>query len=185
MPSNRAASCTKEVIDHWFDLVNQKLLELDLFDKPFALWNVDEGQFASSVGQSKVICKRGAKNPNRITVNNEKIGFTVQGCCKCLPPYILFKATNLYNKWCLGGLTGTMFNTSQSGWMEEQTFYAWFTQLFIQKVADINGSKVLFMDGHNSHISLRIIDAAIENNIHILCLPSHSSHLLQPLDVGV
>ena len=26
---------------------------------------------------------------------------------------------------------------------------------------------------------------AIENNIHLICLPSHSTHVLQPLDVGI
>ena len=41
------------------------------------------------------------------------------------------------------------------------------------------------MDGHCSHISLELIQLAQENDIHLLCLPSHTSHLLQPLDVGV
>ncbi|KAJ8948224.1 hypothetical protein NQ314_008461 [Rhamnusium bicolor] len=37
----------------------------------------------------------------------------------------------------------------------------------------------------NSHVSLELIDAAAEKNIEIFCLPAHTSHLVQPLDVGV
>ena len=41
------------------------------------------------------------------------------------------------------------------------------------------------LDGHVSHISLDLIHTARAHNIHILCLPLHSTHLLQPLDVEV
>ena len=30
-----------------------------------------------------------------------------------------------------------------------------------------------------------IIEKARENNVHLLCLPSHTTHILQPLDIGV
>ena len=35
------------------------------------------------------------------------------------------------------------------------------------------------------HISIEVIEFARENGIYILCLPAHTSHILQPLDVGV
>ena len=41
------------------------------------------------------------------------------------------------------------------------------------------------MDNHSTHITIEVIDLARHNNIHILALPSHSSHLLQPLYVAV
>ena len=44
---------------------------------------------------------------------------------------------------------------------------------------------LLIEDGHSSHISLEVIKLAKENDIHLLCLPVHTTHLLQPLDVGV
>ena len=43
---------------------------------------------------------------------------------------------------------------------------------------------MLVLDGHESHISAEFEDYCKENNIITLCLPSHSSHLIQPLDVG-
>ena len=40
------------------------------------------------------------------------------------------------------------------------------------------------MDNHISHLSPDIISLAQENNVELLCLPPHSTHLLQPLDKG-
>ena len=44
---------------------------------------------------------------------------------------------------------------------------------------------LLILDGHASHVTINVIKLAHENNIHLLCLPAHTSHILQPLDVGV
>ena len=44
---------------------------------------------------------------------------------------------------------------------------------------------LLLYDGHSSHISIEVIQKARENVIHLLCLPSHGTHILQPLDVSV
>ena len=44
---------------------------------------------------------------------------------------------------------------------------------------------LLLQDGHASHISIDLIELARANNISLLCLPAHTTHILQPLDVGV
>ena len=44
---------------------------------------------------------------------------------------------------------------------------------------------MVFFDGHGSHISFNTAHKAKEANVHIVCLPPHTSSALQPLDVGV
>ena len=44
---------------------------------------------------------------------------------------------------------------------------------------------LLVLDGHGSHFTIDVIEYARANEIHMPCLPSHMSHVLQPLDVGV
>lgn len=44
---------------------------------------------------------------------------------------------------------------------------------------------LLLIDGHKSHITLDVVDICRENNIVLLCLPPHTTHALQPLDVSV
>ena len=41
------------------------------------------------------------------------------------------------------------------------------------------------MDGHGTHMSIELIELARSSGVHLLCLPSHTTHVLQPLDVGV
>ena len=45
--------------------------------------------------------------------------------------------------------------------------------------------RLLIRDGHDSHISMKFVAHYIENDICLFLLLPHSSHLLQPLDVGV
>jgi len=41
------------------------------------------------------------------------------------------------------------------------------------------------MDSHVSHITPEILSKTSDNGIHLVTFPSYTTHLLQPLDVGV
>jgi len=45
-----------------------------------------------------------------------------------------------------------------------------------------NKTALLFYDGHSSHISLRIVELALENSVELIKFPSHLTDRLQPLD---
>ena len=61
----------------------------------------------------------------------------------------------------------------------------WLEQMFIPSTAHLNRALLLIIDGHASHLSLKIIELLKANQIICLILPSHSRHALQPLDVVV
>jgi hypothetical protein len=44
--------------------------------------------------------------------------------------------------------------------------------------------RLLLLDGHVSHLSYRFCDFASKHKIIVLCLPPHTTHVLQPCDVG-
>ena len=44
---------------------------------------------------------------------------------------------------------------------------------------------LLIADGHSSHVNLRFLDYADRERIIVLILPPHTSHRLQPLDLGL
>jgi len=69
--------------------------------------------------------------------------------------------------------------------MESEQFVEWFEKVFTPATTDLKGGKLLVFDGHNSHLSTRVVDIAMKNNIQLLCLPVHTSSILQPPDVGV
>ncbi|RPB08977.1 CENP-B protein, partial [Morchella conica CCBAS932] len=45
--------------------------------------------------------------------------------------------------------------------------------------------RLLIFDGFESHLLPETIEYCLDTKIITLCLPAHTSHVLQPLDVGV
>jgi hypothetical protein len=75
---------------------------------------------------------------------------------------------------------------SETGWTNDELGYIWLTQVFdlATKEHTTGAKRLLIMDGHNSHCSEPFETYARSNNIIPLWLPSYSSHITQPLDVG-
>lgn len=62
-------------------------------------------------------------------------------------------------------------------------YLEWFE--FFLKNIPLRRPVVLIQDGHTSHMSIKLIELARANDVHLLCLPAHTTYILQPLDVGV
>jgi hypothetical protein len=81
-----------------------------------------------------------------------------------------------------------MFATNTSGWTNNFHGMEWIkhfdtsTQHQLQSPDDY---RLLLCDGHDSHVSADFVSYCIHHHIDLVLLPPHSSHLLQPLDVGV
>lgn len=77
---------------------------------------------------------------------------------------------------------------SENGWTDDFLCKEWFAKSFIPQATARNESGkpiLLIYDGHGSHDTLNLIELARERNIILFCLPPHTTHKLQPLDVGV
>lgn len=71
---------------------------------------------------------------------------------------------------------------SASGWTDSTLFVKWL-QHFVQFTNSSQESQhVIVMDGHHSHKTLAAINYARESGIHLITLPPHSTHKMQPLD---
>lgn len=49
---------------------------------------------------------------------------------------------------------------------------------------DPSDGRLLIVDGHGSHTSDEFISICYLNNVYLLFFPAHTSHILQPLDLG-
>ena len=107
---------------------------------------------------------------------------------ECLPPQFLFKGKHLYESWtALGPATYgcNICAESESGWMTDTVFENWFSSSFVPLDAGRKNPLILTFDGHGSHLTYGTIVKALWENVIIVCLPPHTSHALQPLDVAV
>ena len=105
-----------------------------------------------------------------------------------IPPLIIFKGENLMSSWIPANVANEWhFSCNSKGWTSNIHGEQWLEQCFDPATkAKANGRKrLLICDGHDSHISAQFVRYCIDNKIILFLLPPHSSHLLQPLDVGV
>lgn len=189
LPKNRAMAGHPDILMDFYTKLNDIMTKLDITNKPQNVYNCDETGFQTDAGKQRVLCKRGSKNPNKLVGSVTKASYTVLTCCNAigdfLPLFINYKGLHLYSTWCVNGPNNARYNCSPSGWMESPQFLDWFLNCFVPATSKQEGNKLLIYDGHNSHISIELIETAVKNNITLLCLPAHTSHLVQPLDVGV
>ena len=84
-----------------------------------------------------------------------------------------------------------LFNSvaiSDSGWTDDELCASWFKNVFIPHAVSRNIENkpiLLISDGHASHKTPEMRALAFQHNVLLYCLPPHTTHKLQPLDVGV
>jgi hypothetical protein len=109
------------------------------------------------------------------------MGFSVPTC-------IIFKGKVYMEGWFeeLDLPPDWRVEVSANGWTTNEIGLRWLTNCFIPATtARTKGSfRLLVLDGHGSHLTPEFNQACKDNNIICICMPPHSSHLLQPLDVG-
>ena len=82
---------------------------------------------------------------------------------------------------------GYQLGASENGWINKKLFYQ-YGKTLIQYMwewglLEDNKKHLLPMDSYNAHtFNYQFMKSMIENNIVVLVLPSHTTHLIQPLD---
>jgi len=79
-----------------------------------------------------------------------------------------------------------MIGVSENGWTIDEIGLIWLTKLFgpFTEGRKVGRYRLLILDGHGSHVTAHFDRYCTEHDIIVLCMPPHSSHLLQPLDVA-
>jgi hypothetical protein len=77
-------------------------------------------------------------------------------------------------------------SVSKNGWRNDGLGLEWLQTVFEPHTASRTSGRyrMLILDGHSSHATAEFDRFCTERNIIPLYIPPHSSHLLQPLDVG-
>lgn len=177
------AAIDETIINNYFDNLEQSINDIPAQN----IWNYDETNLSDDPGTTKVLCKKGSKYIERI-LNSSKACTSLMLCGNAtgelMPLYIVYKADHLWSTWTEGGPEKCRYNRSKSGWFDTAIFEDWFFSLLLPRLKRQEGVKVLIGDNLSSHINISVIEACEENNIRFVCLPPHSTHLTQPLDVA-
>lgn len=107
---------------------------------------------------------------------------------KPLPPFIITPGKKVMDNWVTQEeLVGDEYVTcSPTGYTNNDIALDYLNHLILHTKAGPNQPWfLLLLDGHESHQSLKFKAKAAENHVKLFWFPSHLTHALQPLDVGV
>src|SRR5450432_4777986 len=186
----RAQCEDPQVIRDWFWLVKNIVAKYGIQEQD--IYNFDETGFQMGViSTAKVVSgsERGSR-PVAIQPGNRE-WVTAIDCINAdgwsLPPLIIFEGKVHQSTWYTEPLPPDWtIGVSENGWTDDSLGFIWLQDIFEKHTAHRTRGiyRLLILDGHGSHGTLEFDLFAKEHNIITLCMPPHSSHLLQPLDVG-
>ena len=157
------------------------------------MYNMDETEYAiGAVQRSYIVVNKELKTRYRAQLGQQEWASVMECICidgESIPPFLILKREKIMSSWIPTTALhlNWHFGSSQKGWTSNALGYEWLVRVFdpMTRSAESNTTRMLICDGHDSHISTKFVAHCIENDICLFLLLPHSSHLLQPLDVGV
>jgi hypothetical protein len=104
-----------------------------------------------------------------------------------LRPVVISKRQSLQTSWINSeSVLDWLCTTSENGWTSNSLGVEWLRCVFIPDTPRIRrANRLLILDGHGSHVSTEFMWACYREQIHCFYLPTHSSHVLQLLDLAL
>jgi 4-hydroxybenzoate polyprenyltransferase len=106
---------------------------------------------------------------------------------KALLPLVIFKGKSVQQQWYpqdLSPYKGWEFTATDNAWTSDSTAVEWLEKVFLPQTYTLE-PRLLILDGHGSHETTDFMYLCYQHNVHLLFLPPHTSHVLQPLDLSV
>jgi len=186
----RALTEDPRVISPWFTLVKSFQEKHGIQDDD--IYNFDETGFMMGMISSQTIVTGSETYGKRKRIQPGNREWVTAIICIgatgwAIPPFVIFAGKVQISSWYENELVPRdwIIEVSPNGWTNNKLAIAWLKHFNKHTKARTKGThRLLIIDGHESHNSEEFHKFCEEEKIIALCMPSHSSHLLQPLDVG-
>ena len=188
LDKERALATTPGILNYWFNLYHDVKTEFGVTDEN--VWNMDEkGFLQGQQGKIKVLLNKYLAKKSMTQCGNREWTTTIEAVSlagRRLRPWVIFKGVQKQVAWA-DAYPEAHITTSENGWTNNEIGLDWFQVCFDPETTPReNGAwRILILDGHASHISTKTIEFCVGRRIILLCLPAHTTHILQPLDVGI
>jgi DDE superfamily endonuclease/Tc5 transposase DNA-binding domain/helix-turn-helix, Psq domain len=189
--SARINGATTEVIRPWFNRLH--ISEIQAI-KPENRYNMDEAGIMEGLGENGLVVGSAEKRSIQRKTPGSRVWTSFLECISAtgvsLPPLVMFKGKSVQQQWFPEDLTpfeGWEFTATDNGWTTDKTAVEWLEKIFIPLTTPSrpHEKRLLVLDGHGSHETTDFMYLCFQHNIHLLFLPPHTSHVLQPLDLSV
>lgn len=174
----------------WFDLVRNTIAKYSLQNAD--IYNFDETGFAMGIISSEMVVTSSERHQKgrKVQQGNKQWATLIECICadgSSIPPFVIVAGKTHLSSWYEDSpLPDTWaISVTENGWTTNEISLEWLKHFHkFTKNRIINRKRLLILDGHGSHRSVDFDLYCQQNNIITLCMPAHSSHKLQPLDVA-
>src|ERR1700721_1964130 len=187
----RLKESSSEVIINWLNAIKQLIIDHEILLEN--VYNMDESGFSIGSMQAECVIVDSTCNSAWQAQPGRQEWVTVLECIcadgTSISPLIIFKGEKLSSEWIISARLPAdwRFSCSNKGWTSNVHGLEWLRRCFEPATRQKADGKwrILICDGHESHTTSAFIAHCMKNNIMLLRLPPHTSHLVQPLDVGL
>jgi hypothetical protein len=186
----RAQCEDPNIIWGWFQLVRNTIAKYGIQESD--IYNFDETGFMMGIISTGMVVTSAERRgrPKMVQPGNREWVTVIQGVNSqgwAIPPFIIVAGQYHLAAWYDERILPQdwVIATSDNGWTTNERGLEWIQHFDKHSKPRSSGShRLLVLDGHESHHSTKFELFCKENKIITLCMPPHSSHILQPLDVG-
>ena len=178
------------LIRNWFMLVQNTMARYGIAVPD--VYNFDESGFMMGIIAAAMVVTGAERRgkPKIAQPGNREWVTVIQGVNSqgwAIAPFLVVAGRNHVANWYQDSdlPKDWVISLSDNGWTNNEIGLEWIKHFDRHtKLRTIGQYRLLIIDGHESHHSADFECFCKDNNILTLCMPPHSSHLLQPLDVG-
>ena len=109
----------------------------------------------------------------------------ISGVGSVIPPMVIYKGMHVQTQWTRDVPVGVHITTTSKGYIMKQKFHehgVWFIQ-WLKTHRMLDRPHLLIIDSHKSHMyNVAFFDCMKANNVHVMAIPLHISHIVQALD---
>jgi len=189
--SVRVNGATGPVIRSWFSLLQIPAIKKIL---PANRYNADEyGQMEGQGVNGLVVGRSGTRAVQRKDPGSRAWTSFIE-CISALGvvllPAVIYRGKDVQQQWFReekDEFKDWLFTATENGWTDQVVALEWLLRVFIPQTQpqDPTQARLLILDGHKSYTSDDFMWNCFINNIHLVYLPAHTSHVLQLLDLSV
>ena len=185
--SSRIDNTHPDILNNFFHRF--KTMQLQNNIKHQDIWNMDKTGIAlGTCTNSQVIGDSSRKQTyKKMPGNQEWVSFleTISAAETKTRPLVIFKGQAAQTSWFTHEeVPDWIYTTSDRGWTANHVAINWLNELFLPETRRGEQPRMLLLDGHGSHTTVEFQWICKQNNVHVVYIPPHSSHVLQPLDLS-
>ena len=175
-------------ISTWYKLVEDTRQTYGILDTD--TYNFDETGFMMGIAStSRVVTSIDTVGRAiQIEPGNRDWVTTIEAICAggwSIPPFIILPGKLHQAAWYTDLPDSWVLAVSDNGWTTDDLGFTWLEHFNRHtEPRTICRWRLLILDGHSSHATPQFQEYCKTHRIVSLCMPAHTSHLLQPLDVS-